>query len=137
MKKLLLTMVAISISSMSVIAADIEPLLKAISIVESKSDDTAVGDNGKAIGRYQIWETYVNDVNRFAKTSYVWTDAKDPLKAKQIVILYLNYYGARYERLTGKKATFEVLARIHNGGPNGYKKTATEKYWNKVKKQCK
>ena len=28
----------------------------------------------------------------------------------------------------------EKVARIHNGGPRGYKKKATEKYWTKVKK---
>jgi len=27
----------------------------------------------------------------------------------------------------------EDIARIHNGGPNGYKKTATDQYWVKVR----
>ena len=33
----------------------------------------------------------------------------------------------------GRTPTNEDLARIHNGGPNGYKKTATDGYWKKVK----
>ena len=33
-----------------------------------------------------------------------------------------------YERKTGKKASLEVLASIHNGGSNGWKKEATLKY---------
>ena len=33
----------------------------------------------------------------------------------------------------GHKATAEDIARIHNGGLNGFKKQATEKYWVKVK----
>ena len=33
----------------------------------------------------------------------------------------------------GRYATAEDIARIHNGGPNGYKKDATDSYWNKVK----
>jgi hypothetical protein len=39
------------------------------------------------------------------------------------------------DRYAPKGASDEVLARIHNGGPKGYKKTATVKYWNKVKKE--
>ena len=44
---------------------------------------------------------------------------------------------ARYatERRLGRTPTYEDVARIHNGGPNGYKKTATYKYWQKVKKK--
>jgi hypothetical protein len=50
-----------------------------------------------------------------------------------MTIIYLNHYGKVYEKKTGKKATCEVLSRIHNGGPNGYKNPKTIKYWNKVK----
>ena len=38
------------------------------------------------------------------------------------------------EHRLGRKVTQEDIARIHNGGPNGYKKESTEKYWSKVKK---
>jgi len=34
----------------------------------------------------------------------------------------------------GREATPEDLARIHNGGPNGYKSKLTIKYWERVKK---
>jgi len=30
--------------------------------------------------------------------------------------------------------TFEDIARIHNGGPNGHRKEITKRYWEKVKK---
>jgi hypothetical protein len=36
---------------------------------------------------------------------------------------------------TGKQPTDEVFARMHNGGPTGYKKSATIEYWQKVKKE--
>ena len=34
----------------------------------------------------------------------------------------------------GHAPTDEDIARIHNGGPNGYKNPATLPYWEKVKK---
>lgn len=111
-----------------------QKLLTAISAVESNHKDSAVGDSGRALGRFQLWKTYVDDVNRIAKTKYTWEDAKDPVKAMQMVKLYLNFYGRRYQKITGKPATREVLARIHNGGPNGFEKSCTDVYWTKVQK---
>ena len=50
-----------------------------------------------------------------------------------IVTLYLTYWGKQYEKKTGKEVTDEVYSKIHNGGPNGWNKESTEKYWKKVK----
>lgn len=107
-------------------------LLEAISWVESKHNPEAVGDNGRAIGAYQIHKEYVDDVNRIYGTGFTYEDRKDPEKSKRMVRLYLRYYGARYEQITGKKVTVDILARIHNGGPNGWKKRATIDYADNV-----
>ncbi|HQG06785.1 MAG TPA: hypothetical protein PLX18_11665 [Anaerohalosphaeraceae bacterium] len=45
----------------------------------------------------------------------------------------MTHYGKRYKRITGKPATLEILARIHNGGPDGWKKISTAAYAAKVK----
>lgn len=110
-------------------------LIEALIKVESNGKSLAIGDNGKAKGCLQLWESYINDVNRIAGTSYRHNDAFNYIKAREITKTYLTHYGKRYKKLTGKEPTDEVFARIHNGGPNGYNKTATVKYWNKVKKQ--
>jgi len=102
--------------------------------VESNGDLNAVGDGGKAKGCLQIWEIYIQDVNRVYNTDYVHDDAFDKYKAHEITYAYLLHYGKHYERTTGKKVTLEVLARMHNGGPKGYKNPNTKKYWKKVKK---
>ena len=128
MKHTLLTLLA-SVT-LSLPARD---LYEAISYVESRGIDCSVGDNGKALGRYQLHKIYVDDVNRIANTNYTYNDRMDAEKSLAMVKIYLDYYGKRYTRLTGKTATDEVKARIHNGGPNGYKKPATLKYWLKVK----
>ena len=122
----------------------VETLLPALAKVESSDNPRALGDlkkgtSGKSVHHYAAWgmfqlhEIYVKDVNLFSGTSFRHADAFNPEKAKQIVRLYLIHYGKAYERKTGKPASLEVLARIHNGGPRGYEKKATARYWEKVK----
>jgi len=50
--------------------------------------------------------------------------------------MVFDAYMRRYARSAWTnplKFDAEKVARIHNGGPRGYKKKATEKYWKKVK----
>ena len=114
-----------------------DSFLDAIVAVESHGNAKAIGDNGKAYGVYQIHKSYVEDVNRISGKNFTLADAFDKEKAKEMVKIYLTNYGKNYEKKTGKTATNEVLARIHNGGPSGYKKDATKKYWDKVQKELK
>lgn len=87
-----------------------------------------MGDDGRAIGGYQIWEHYWHDAVEYDKSiGGKYSDCKNRAYAERIVVAYLNRYAP-------KNATYETLSRIHNGGPKGYTKKATIKYWNKVKK---
>jgi len=109
-------------------------LLNAICEVESNCVSTAVGDNGKAIGAYQIWECYWKDAVEFdSSIGGVYEDCYDEKYAKKIVRAYMKRYATK--KRIGRKVTDEDRARIHNGGPNGYKKKATEGYWKKVKEK--
>ena len=101
--------------------------------VESSGNDTAVGDGGKAVGCLQIWQVVIDDVNRVYHTNYRAPDRMDRRKSIEICVKYLAFWGKRYEKKTGRKCTREILARIWNGGPNGYDKKNTVEYWNKVK----
>lgn len=101
-------------------------LLLALRAVESS--------NGTASrNQYQIREICVSDVNRLYGTRYTMNDAYDNKKSREMAILYLTYWGNRYMQTQHKVPTYETYARIWNGGPNGWKKRCTEKYWNKVK----
>mmetsp|Transcript_17324 Transcript_17324/g.34937 ORF Transcript_17324/g.34937 Transcript_17324/m.34937 type:complete len:117 (+) Transcript_17324:88-438(+) len=105
-------------------------LFDAIKQVESGGDENAVGDGGKAIGPYQIWKVYHDD----AKAGGSWENCKGPgstAYSEKVIQAYMNRYATR-ARL-GHDPTDEDIARIHNGGPNGYKKQATVSYWEKVK----
>lgn len=114
-----------------------EEVLEAIAIVESNANDRAVGDGGKARGRYQIWACYVADVNRIAGTSYTHSDAHDPDKARKMVEIYLTHYGEIYQRRTRRSPSVEVLCRIHNGGPSGWRKESTLPYWGRCQEAMK
>lgn len=110
-------------------------LLNALVWVESSRNEKAVGDNGKAIGLLQLHKVYVDDVNRIiGKKKYSYADRWNPQKSIEMTVVYLKHYGRRYERLTGKKASYEILARIHNGGPDGWGKDKTSEYWSKVQR---
>lgn len=125
--------IAVNLTAETVHAFD-KRLYDAIAIVESNNNSRAIGDGGRAIGAFQLWKVYVDDVNRIAGTSYTYEDRWDRQKSYEMAVIYVEYYSRRYERITGLRATREVKSRIHNGGPNGWKKPATEKYWRKVQK---
>lgn len=128
MKRTILAL--LTASAIQLPAADI---YEAIAYEESRGIDCAIGDDGEALGRYQLHRIYVDDVNRIAKTNYTYDDRLDAEKSLTMVKIYLDYYGKRYTALTGKPVTDEVMARIHNGGPDGFRKQSTVEYWNRVK----
>jgi len=102
--------------------------------VESGGDSNAYNSAENAAGILQIRPIYLQDVNRIiGKEVYSLNERFNPEKSAQMVRIYLTHYGKRYKRITGKPATLEILARIHNGGPDGWKKISTAAYAAKVK----
>lgn len=86
-------------------------------------------DGGRAAGPLQIHKIVVDDVNRVYNTSFQWPDdAHDIATAKRICTLYLDYWLQNVPNPTPQAA-----ARIWNGGPNGWRKRATQKYWKSVR----
>jgi hypothetical protein len=114
-------------------------LIPALIQVESGGDAGKIGDSGKAVGILQIHKRVVDDVNKYVLLyflvyhRYEYTDRQDPIISKNICAFYLDKWGRHYELETDELPTLEVLARIWNGGPDGWKKKATLNYWEKVK----
>lgn len=108
-------------------------LVIALIAVESNGIDNEIGDNGDAYGCLQIHSCYVADASEYAGVDWTHEDAFDRVKSVRIFQAYMQRY-ATPQRL-GRAVTAEDIARIHNGGPNGWKKQSTEKYWSKVNAQ--
>lgn len=113
-------------------------LLKAIQYVESGGDSNAVGDNGRSLGPYQISEAYYQDAVQFnpslADNGRTYENVFGPASSaysEAVIRSYMRRY-ATPERLGHWPPTNEDIARIHNGGPNGFKRRGTDLYWDKV-----
>ena len=112
----------------------------AVQKVESGAEKdplNAVGDQGRSIGPYQIMRAYYNDAVQknpsLTSGGRSYENVKGPGSlsyGKEVGNAYMERY-ATVSRL-GRTPTNEDFARIHNGGPNGYKEASTIKYWRKV-----
>ena len=106
-------------------ASAYERLIPALIAVESSGHNNLVGDNCKAYGCLQIHQEVVDDVNKLYHMHYTHDDCFNRDASIRICQLYLKHYA--------NNRSDEQQARIWNGGPLGYKKSATIKYWNRVK----
>ena len=109
-------------------AERLDHIFAAIRLVETGGEAdpaAAVGDGGRSFGPYQISRKYWLD----AGAPCDWEDVRKQSAAEQVMLAYWK----RYCSAALAQGNAMVLARIHNGGPNGLKKmTATEKYWRRV-----
>jgi len=111
-------------------------LVSALILVESRGNDSAIGDRhivgGEAVGALQIRPIMVREVNRILKIQksdkrFKLKDRFDRDKTLEMFYIWKNYHH--------KDSDFEKIARNWNGGPKGYNNPRTEKYWAKVQKE--
>lgn len=111
-------------------------LLSALIFVESRGNDSAIGDKhlvgNEAVGALQIRPIMVREVNRICKIigshqHFALKDRFDRNKSIHMFMVWKDYHH--------KNDSDETIARNWNGGPKGYKKDRTVKYWNKIEKQ--
>jgi hypothetical protein len=122
--------------ALSAPAVSVSPLINALMLVESGGGDGWIGDKSKvqkAYGCLQIRQPVVDDYNCWCKTSY---RAEDCLNNRGLSVkicqVYLDHYAAICR--LGHEPTDEDRARIWNGGPNGWRHSSTDSYWEKVRK---
>jgi hypothetical protein len=111
-------------------------LVTALILVESRGNDSAIGDRhivgGEAVGALQIRPIMVREVNRILKIQksdkrFKLKDRFDRDKTLEMFYIWKNFHH--------KDSDFEKIARNWNGGPKGYKNSRTLKYWSKVQKE--
>ena len=111
-------------------------LVTALILVESRGNDSAIGDRHlvgeEAVGALQIRPVMVREVNRILKIQksdkrYKLRDRFDREKTLEMFYIWKNYHH--------QDSDFETIARNWNGGPRGYKRNSTLRYWKKVQKE--
>jgi hypothetical protein len=111
-------------------------LLTALIFVESRGNDSAIGDRhlvgNEAVGALQIRPIMVREVNRILKIQGKTErfDLKDRFDREKSIHMFMIW-----KEFHHKDSLPEKVARNWNGGPKGYKKDRTIKYWNKIEKQ--
>ena len=97
----------------------------------------AVGDNGRSLGPFQIGEPYYNDAVGFNPSlqdgGRTYANVMGPGSMEysmEVMQSYMDLYAT--ENRLGRPVTDEDIARIHNGGPNGYQRDSTDIYWERV-----
>jgi len=110
-------------------AYTLDEILDAIRAVESGNHPdggrNATGDGGRAIGPYQVHRAHWID----SRLPGRFEDCRDPAYARREVVAYWK----RWCPEALERCDAEVLARIHNGGPDGARERATLPCWRKVR----
>ncbi len=108
-------------------AAPPESFWRALHQVETSGRHGAIlGDNGKSLGPLQISRAYHAD----SRVAGSYEQVTDLAYARRVATAYLK----RYAPQAWEAGDVATLARIHNGGPTGHKKTATLPYADKVRR---
>ena len=109
----------------------IDDLVSALIQNESAGNDHAIGDKKlkhKAYGCLQVRQPCVDDVNQRYGTHI---KAEDCLGNRELSIWVCKAYISMYatEKRLGHTPTLQDMARIWNGGPNGWQSSKTLGYW--------
>ena len=106
-------------------AAPPESFWRALHLVETSGRHGPIlGDNGRALGPLQIHRAYHAD----ARIGGDYARCADLDYSRRVVSAYLQ----RYAPAAWAAGDVTTLARIHNGGPAGARKSATMNYGAKV-----
>lgn len=104
-------------------------LAAAIATAETNGRNDLVGAAGEQ-GPLHITRAYLQDVNQHYGTRYSMWDMRDQKKATDVLAKYCALY-CTVKRL-GREPTLEDYARVHHGGPDGWRKPGTRAYWQRV-----
>ena len=103
-----------------------EILVHRIMKVESEFNHSAIGDNGKAVGLFQIHSIMVREVNRITgEELYSYSDRLDSIKSREMFEIYQAHYNPDKD--------LQLAAYLWNGGPRYYNNLSkVERYWRKI-----
>ena len=98
----------------------------AVATVESACNPAVTGDHGQAVGIVQIHTGVVEDVNRLTKTR-ILPEQREKVKVSWFLFReYLKHY------CKDDPDNVQRMVRTWNGGPLGWLKPSTKRYWERV-----
>jgi len=101
-------------------------LLTNLAWIESRNNDLAVGDKGRALGRYQMTEAAWCDVSALRKRQglpiYEWQAAHDPGIAREYACQYLGILSRQLRAALRRPPTDAELYCSYNLGFTGFQK---------------
>ncbi len=107
-----------------------------IAFIESSGCKNLIGDNGKALGCYQLHEGVVKEYNQFKKTNYTHKDVMRPDVGLLIANWYINKRIPAMLKHFGKADTVENRITAYNMGINAViKGKRATNYINKYNKK--
>jgi hypothetical protein len=109
--------------------------INAIGHIETQNTDSLIGDSGRAFGRYQIHDVCITGSGLKNLLNYQHKDMFDSVKAERVFWAVMGINCHVYAQKYGKYPDYGELARMWNGGPNGYQNEATLNYLKKFE-QC-
>lgn len=93
---------------------------------ESNNMDSAIGDGGKAHGRYQFtraaWDDTTKWRSKHGLSTYSFTNAHNEAIATQYVVSWFQLNRERYTAKHGHEPTIATLMEIHRRGLHGFER---------------
>jgi len=90
--------------------------LNKIAMIESSNNPNAIGDKGKAIGKYQTHACVVKEYNQYNTRHYSHADMFNPVKAKEVTYWYLHCRIPYLLQKRGLPVTEENILKGYNMG---------------------
>jgi len=126
-----------SFQSFSAISDDSQIFLHALSQVESSGGKQRYNKSEGAYGKYQIRKLYFIDAQAFNPIlkKYQHSDClNNDWLSEQVV----RAYARKYEPEASRRKDWEIISKLHNGGPNWRNKgeivkARLEVYWGKIR----
>jgi len=119
--------------------ADLPPrFIAALHYAESRGKTNRIkdGDGGRAIGPFQIHKIYWKSAMEFRNLGGTYQDCRKYDYSVKVVNACMERWASEHI----KAGNWEAVARIHTGGPNGWKRNTTKRYGavvtNHMKKLC-
>ena len=95
--------------------------MRIIAQIESSGNAKSIGDNGQALGLYQLHKGVIMDYNRITRSDVKFGDRSDPAISKRVAVWYMETEIPRLLRYYGLKTDLNAKLTAWNMGVGAVK----------------